>query len=121
MANIRLPLWMFAVIGFSGVFFLANYVQAQFEEVTAIEDTSSYEIGSSVPVKLSVAKSEQLLIDKWIADNNLNSYGDSKDKVYASGGPLIENGKKVYKDKYQYILSNYPNKPWGVSKTEQAQ
>ena len=54
--------------------------------------------------------SEDLMekIDKWIEDNNLNSYGDAIDHVYEKGAPLInELDQKV--DRYYYILKNHPN------------
>lgn len=116
MANIRLPLWIFALVGFAGVILLANYVQAQFEEVTAIEDVSSYEISTSIPAGVNIPKSEKVLIDKWIGENNLNTYGDEQGTVYAGGNPLFSEVSGKTSDRYSYIVKNHSSKPWKVTK-----
>ncbi len=48
-------------------------------------------------------------IDKWLKDNDLNRYGDSKNAIYRGGTPLLEpeTGEKM--NRYEYILKKFPN------------
>jgi hypothetical protein len=47
-------------------------------------------------------------IDEWIARNNLNPYGDSKDTMYFGGTPLFDERTGVTEDRYSYILRRHP-------------
>jgi hypothetical protein len=47
-------------------------------------------------------------IDKWIADNNLNRYGDPKDTVYMGGTPLFDERTGSSINRYEYIYLNHP-------------
>jgi hypothetical protein len=47
-------------------------------------------------------------IDKWIADNNLNRYGDPKDTVYMGGTPLFNEASGTYINRYEYIFTKHP-------------
>lgn len=62
--------------------------------------------------KSSVTEDEKQKIDAWIAENNLNQYGDSRDTVYMGGTPLFDErtGKGI--DRYEYIIQKHPEKPW---------
>lgn len=60
--------------------------------------------------EISFAEKQQ--IEAWIIENNLNQYGDAKDAVYMGGTPLFDEKTGQSIDKYEYILRNYPNKPW---------
>ena len=55
---------------------------------------------------------ERKLIGDWIVLNDLNQYGDPKDMVYIGGTPLFDESTGESIDKYEYILQNYPDKPW---------
>ncbi|MBU2577437.1 hypothetical protein KKA69_01240 [Patescibacteria group bacterium] len=59
-----------------------------------------------------ISVEEKELIEAWILENNLNQYGDPKDTVYIGGTPLFNEmtGKSI--DRYEYILRNYPDRPW---------
>lgn len=62
--------------------------------------------------KLLTSDEEKQKIDAWIQANNLNIYGDSKDMMYAGGTPLFNesSGEKI--DRYDYIISRHPDRPW---------
>ena len=47
-------------------------------------------------------------IDAWLAEHNLNEYGDAKDTRYTGGTPLFKEGTNEYRDKYEYILQQHP-------------
>ena len=47
-------------------------------------------------------------VERWIADNNLNQYGDPAGSMYAGGNPLFYSRLS----RYSYILQNHPDKPW---------
>lgn len=59
-----------------------------------------------------VTPSEQKQIDKWIQKNNLNQYGDPKGTAYAGGNPTFDMGSGAFIDRYEYIISQHPDKPW---------
>ena len=46
-------------------------------------------------------------IDKWIDNNNLNVYGDSKFTFYAGGSPIFNEATGNEIDRYEYILVNH--------------
>lgn len=48
-------------------------------------------------------------IDDWLDKKGLNRYGDDKNAMYKGGTPLFDEqtGKAI--DRYDYILSRYPN------------
>lgn len=56
----------------------------------------------------SITNSIKVEIDKWIKQNGLNQYGDSKDTMYNGGTPLFDEATGETKDKYEYILKNHP-------------
>ena len=62
--------------------------------------------------KFFISDEEKLKIDSWIQANNLNIYGDAKDRMYAGGTPLFNEatGEKI--DRYDYIVSRHPDRPW---------
>lgn len=47
-------------------------------------------------------------IDAWLVAQNLNQYGDPRDRVYAGGSPLFNEATGETTDRYYYILSNHP-------------
>jgi hypothetical protein len=57
---------------------------------------------------------EKAKIDNWIDRNNLNQYGDSKDRQYLGGTPLFNevSGERV--DRYDYIIERHPDRPWNL-------
>lgn len=55
---------------------------------------------------------EKRQVDKWIGANNLNQYGDSKHTMYTGGTPLFNERTGEYIDRYDYILSKHPDRPW---------
>lgn len=59
-----------------------------------------------------ISVEEKQLIETWILENNLNQYGDPKDTVYIGGTPLFNEMTGESIDKYEYILRNYPDRPW---------
>lgn len=59
-----------------------------------------------------VGKKERTLIDCWIKENNLNSYGDPLDTMYTGGTPLFNETTGKYLDQYEYLYLHYPDKPW---------
>ena len=58
-----------------------------------------------------LSEEEKARIDQWIKENDLNRFGEPKKKVYVSF-PLVDEvtGERI--DRYRYILSKHPNRPW---------
>ena len=76
--------------------------------------TASPSASVSAPPTISTTAGlmENQKIDAWIAANNLNQYGDSKDTVYAGGNPLFNEATGQTTDRYEYIKQQHPDKPW---------
>ena len=52
------------------------------------------------------------LMDEWLADNDLNRYGDPKGTMYTGGTPLFNESTGVSRDRYEYVSMRYFNEPW---------
>lgn len=59
-----------------------------------------------------VSSEEKTLIDQWIIANNLNEFGDVAGTVYAGGTPLFNELTQQTINKYDYIISKHPDRPW---------
>ena len=59
-----------------------------------------------------ISATEKQKIEAWILENDLNQYGDPKNIFYTGGTPLFDEKTGRSIDKYEYILKNYPDRPW---------
>lgn len=57
-------------------------------------------------------EAERQRIQEWIEDNDLNRYGDPKNRFHPGGTPLFNEGTGETIDLYQYMLGNHPDRPW---------
>jgi hypothetical protein len=64
--------------------------------------------------KIVVSNAEKQDIDAWLTANKdvLNEYGDPKDMVYTGGTPLFDETTGKTMTKYEYIISQHPDRPW---------
>jgi hypothetical protein len=64
--------------------------------------------------KIVVSDTEKQQIDAWLTANKdmLNQYGDPKDMVYAGATPLFNEATGKTMTKYEYIISQHPDRPW---------
>lgn len=67
-----------------------------------------------VPGKVVVSDAEKRDIDAWLTANRdkLNEFGDPKDMVYTGGTPLFNEATGKTMTKYEYIISQHPDRPW---------
>lgn len=77
-----------------------------FQNFTKISYTKAVWYGD-----VELGEQEKVRIDQWIKDYNLNKFGESKDKVYTSY-PLVDDVTGETIDRYRYILSKHPHRPW---------
>lgn len=47
-------------------------------------------------------------IDKWLANNNYNQYGDRIDTIYLGGSPLFDETTGIFTDRLTYLLHKFP-------------
>ena len=47
-------------------------------------------------------------IDAWLAESNLNQYGDQADAVYAGGTPLFNESTGETINRYAHLLKKFP-------------
>lgn len=59
-----------------------------------------------------ITAGEKQKIDAWIEKNNFNPYGDPKDTAYTGGTPLFNESTGESIDRYEYITSRHPDRPW---------
>ena len=60
----------------------------------------------------SVSDQDKAKIDAWLSKSNLNECGDSPGTVYTGGSCLFDETTGKTKDKYENIISKFPDKPW---------
>jgi hypothetical protein len=60
----------------------------------------------------TVDDTEKSRIDAWIAANDLNEYGDAKHTMYTGGTPLFDEATGMRIDRYDYIATRHPDRPW---------
>lgn len=108
----------------TGCFNLASYDQKILDTNQQISDQAREKVDEGIEVgkeKLKEYTREQIQqiaqglttnmkesIDAWIAENNLNQYGDPSDTMYAGGTPLFDESTGESKDRYEYILDKNP-------------
>ncbi|KAG6620106.1 Protease inhibitor EpiC4 [Phytophthora cinnamomi] len=59
-----------------------------------------------------MAEDEKKAVDAWIQANGLNQYGDDATRMYTGGTPLFDENTGTSRDRYEYILSHHPDRPW---------
>ncbi|KAE9045466.1 hypothetical protein PR001_g4975 [Phytophthora rubi] len=60
----------------------------------------------------AVTGDEKDAVDAWIQANGLNQYGDDATRMYTGGTPLFDENTGTNRDRYDYILSHHPDRPW---------
>lgn len=60
---------------------------------------------------------EKQQIETWISNNGLNQYGDPAGTVYSGGTPLVDTSNGQTIDRYDYIISKHPDRPWSATST----
>lgn len=52
------------------------------------------------------------VVDEWLKTKNLNEYGDEQGMMYMGGTPLFNEMTGESKDRLEYLIEKFPNKPW---------
>lgn len=62
----------------------------------------------------STSDEESLLkiIDSWLHENNLNSYGDPIGTVYMGGTPLFDMTTGTSVSRFSYLMEKFQDQPW---------
>jgi len=65
-----------------------------------------------------VSDQEKADIERWLVDNKgrVNEYGDPAE-YYTGGTPLFNEATGESMDKYEYIVSQHPSRPWSTGDT----
>lgn len=80
---------------------------------TVISDPKEPPGGATATPANSISDAEKALIEAWLKSNDLNQYGDPKDTVYIGGTPIFDEKTGETINRYDYILRNHPQRPWG--------
>lgn len=57
----------------------------------------------------SLGDAQKKIVDEWLANNQLNEYGDKLDTLYAGGTPLFDELTGASIDRFEYLLKKFPN------------
>ncbi|ETI30848.1 hypothetical protein F441_21973 [Phytophthora nicotianae CJ01A1] len=79
---------------------------------TSSSASSSGERMVQSAVQQTLSENEKKEVDAWIQANGLNQYGDAATRMYTGGTPLFDENTGKTKDRYAYILSHHPERPW---------
>lgn len=82
--------------------------QCVYDEVSYTEEIEN----PDTFVDLTLPEEERDFINAWIETNGLNQYGDPLDTVYMGGTPLYDEATGATTPLYEYLVANYPDKPW---------
>lgn len=94
------------VLFFAGISYFAS------TDVSNTQSQTPPPAGGPTTTQSSVPLDEQKQIHTWIKENKLNQYGDPVNTVYAGGTPLFNESTGEYKNKYDHIVENHPDRPW---------
>ena len=78
------------------------------EQVQMIATDSQEWINLAKTKATELTSDQKNYIDKFLADNNLNRFGDATSTTYASGTPLFDKITGESIDRFEYILKNHP-------------
>ncbi|KAF4317878.1 hypothetical protein JM18_007345 [Phytophthora kernoviae] len=91
----------------------------------ASSSTGNVEVGSTDEAKLAevgmhlehleaveLSDDEKQAIEAWIDANGLNKYGDEATRMYLGGTPLFDESTGITMNRFEYILSRHPDRPW---------
>ncbi|KAF4135358.1 hypothetical protein GN958_ATG15423 [Phytophthora infestans] len=84
---------------------------------TSTSASSSEETMLQSSVQQPLSTNEKKKVDAWIQANGLNQYGDAATIMYTGGTPLFEENTGKTKDRYAYIVSHHPDRPWQETTT----
>ncbi|KAG7378227.1 hypothetical protein PHYPSEUDO_010404 [Phytophthora pseudosyringae] len=59
-----------------------------------------------------MTEEEKKAVDGWIEANGLNQFGDAATRMYTGGTPLFDENTGTTQDRYMFILSHHPDRPW---------
>ena len=73
----------------------------QADQAVHVLDAKSFDIKN-------LTNAEKQKIEEWLAENNLNRYGDATGTIYTGGTPLFDESTGKALDRYEYIFKNHP-------------
>ena len=63
----------------------------------------------------NIPTAEKEAIDLWLKNNNLTDCGDAAGTMYTGGSCLFDETTGKTRDKYEYLINKFPDKPWFAS------
>ncbi|KAG7401667.1 hypothetical protein PHYBOEH_011621 [Phytophthora boehmeriae] len=77
----------------------------------SVEAEKHAEVGMKLQA-VELSGDEKQEIEAWIDANGLNKYGDEATRMYLGGTPLFDESTGITIDRFEYILSRHPDRPW---------
>lgn len=80
----------------------------------AVSNFSSFLVlmEATTPLTKSTMRLERDRIDRWLAREDLNRYGDAQDTGYPGGMPMVDEFTGEDIDRYEYLMRKFPGEPW---------
>lgn len=69
-------------------------------------------IASLINIAMAGNDANMKVVDEWLKTKNLNEYGDEQGMMYMGGTPLFNEMTGERKDRLEYLIQKFPNKPW---------
>lgn len=69
-------------------------------------------IASLINIAMAGNEANMKVVDEWLKTKNLNEYGDEQGMMYMGGTPLFNEMTGERKDRLEYLIQKFPNKPW---------
>ncbi|MCX6809854.1 MAG: hypothetical protein NTZ65_03875 [Candidatus Berkelbacteria bacterium] len=65
----------------------------------------------------SISTAEKEAIDVWLKANNYTDCGDAAGTIYTGSSCLFDEATNTTRDKYEYLVNKFPDKPWFAAST----
>ena len=69
-------------------------------------------VASLINIAMAGNEANMKVVDEWLKTKNLNEYGDEQGMMYMGGTPLFNEMTGERKDRLEYLIQKFPNKPW---------
>jgi hypothetical protein len=108
-------LWRYLLV-FALIFIFSGCTRLQYLDERAGEiffnASSSVEMNENKTEKITadeLSREDKDQIDAWLAENDLNRYGDKLNTFYTGGTPLFDEVTGESKERFEYILEKIPD------------
>lgn len=82
------------------------------EKTKQIYECKSAEVTSRLQPTIRDANDDISVIQAWLQDQGLNTYGDPAGTIYLGGTPLYDEVSGMTQNLWEYLMKKFPSRPW---------